>query len=37
MILDMMTYSAMTIVAVTSFVVILLASSHQDQQGISST
>ena len=37
MILDTMTYSAMTIVALTSFVVILLASLDQDQQAVSSS
>jgi len=33
MILDTMTYSAMTVVAAMSFVVILLSSLPQDQQG----
>jgi hypothetical protein len=33
MILDTMTYSIMTVVAAMSFVVILLATHHQDQQG----
>ncbi len=33
MILDTMTYSVMTVVAAMSFIVILLASLPQDQQG----
>ena len=33
MILDVMTYSVMTVVAAMSFVVILLASLPNDQQG----
>ena len=32
MILDMLTYSAMTVVAIFSFIVILLAGSHQKWQ-----
>lgn len=32
MILDTMTYSVMTVVAVMSFIVVLLAASHKGQQ-----